>query len=155
MAKFVSTPLEKKDYAKSNKIECVDKGKGRFPKDAYKALIEKNGETPASRQKYVQALLDKLADMYGISKPKVSVVNKHLNCRGVAALGYYQPLGNKIVISNITYRLGKVTTNKQIAKIALHEFMHCYDGLYLNFMRSMHTAGFYKRISDLEKKLSE
>ena len=156
MVKFVTTPREKKEYALSNKIVSVDKGKGRFPKSAYMALIEKSSDTPASRQKYVQAMLDKLSDMYGVPKPKVIVVNKHLRTSsGVAALGYYQPVGNEIHISNITYRLGKVTTNRQVAKIALHELMHLYDRSYLNLLYSKHTAGFYKRISDLEKKLSE
>lgn len=156
MVKYVTTPREKKEYALSNKIVSVDKGKGRFPKSAYMDLIEKSSDTPASRQKYVQALLDKLSDMYGVPKPKVIVVNKHLRTSGgVAALGYYQPVGNEIHISNITYRLGKVTTNRQVAKIALHEFMHLYDRSYLNLLYSKHTAGFYKRISDLEKKLSE
>lgn len=162
MAKIVfeSSALEKKDYEKSNKLETVAKGKGRMPKPLYRDLIEKSNETAESRRKYAQALMEKLSAVYGISAPIVHVSNSGRpasvkNGRPAERYGFYTPALESITIYNQTAKKHDVVAIKTFMHTLLHEFMHHYDRVYLKLTYSRHTAGFYKRISDLEQRLSE
>lgn len=162
MAKIVfeSSALEKKDYEKSNKLETVARSKGRMPKPLYRALLEKSTESAESRRKYAQALVEKLSVMYGIPTPLVHIADSGRvasvkNGRPAERYGFYLPMTQSITIYNQTAKKHDAVAIKTFTHTLLHEFMHHYDRTYLKLSYSRHTAGFYKRISDLERRLSE
>lgn len=162
MAKIVfeTSVLEKKDYEKSNKLEAVAKGKGCMPKPLYRALLEKSTESAESRRKYAQEFIEKLSAVYGISAPIVHISNSGRpasvkNGRPAERYGFYTPALQSITIYNQTAKKHNVVAIKTFTQTLLHEFMHHYDMVYLKLTYSRHTAGFYKRISDLEHRLSE
>ena len=59
----------------------------------------------------------------------------------------------QITIYNKTAVKGDVISIKAFYDTLLHEFIHHYDYEVLKLDRSIHSAGFYKRISDLKNKL--
>lgn len=143
-------------YKKSNEITEVALKK--FSKKEYAQLL---GDS--NRQKDAQALINYLCGKFHIPSIPVVVLNKpqpHAtgndgNLRrktlGVYSSGFF---GQRITMYNLTAVKQKEVAIKTFAGTLLHEFMHHYDMTYLKLGCSPHTAGFYKRISDLEKKLS-
>lgn len=144
-------------YAKSNSIETV--ALQRFSKTEYKDLL-KDGD----RQRKAQALVNYLCGKFHIPTVPVFVVNTpqpHAtngsgNLRS-KTLGTYthSVLYSKITMYNLTAVKKQTVSIKTFAGTLLHEFMHHYDIHYLKMDATPHTAGFYKRISDLEGKLSD
>lgn len=140
-----------KSYNKSNEITEV-----RLK--AFKALYSKNilssGETIAERNKVSQILLDYLCDKFKIEKVKLSVLNKPQRKKGNGkTLGFYTVGMNHITIFNLTSTTHKTVSIKTFYDTLLHEFVHHYDYKVLKLDKSLHTKGFYMRISDLKKKL--
>lgn len=142
-----------KDYEKSNKIESVSLS--RFSKGEYQKLLE-----DGNRQRLAQSLVDYLCGKFHIPTAKVIVTNTpQPHATGYngnlvkKTLGTYKPLFYEITIYNVTAVRKQEISIKVFAETLLHEFMHHYDTCYL-CIKSMHTAGFYKRITDLQKKLS-
>ncbi len=143
-----------KDYDKSNKIKAVSLN--RFSKTDYKNLLLDDGD----RQKLAQALVDYLCVKFRIPRALVIVTNKpQPHTTGYSGrlksktFGFYKPILREITIYNTTAVRKQTVSIKVFADTLLHEFMHHYDTFYLK-IKSMHTEGFYKRISDLERKLS-
>ena len=144
------------DYQKSNSIETVDKKKfnSKVMSDMLKA-----DDTIKGRQKAAQAMVSHLSKLYKINSPKVVVTEKprRANDRG-QTYGFYRhngnPAGDTIVIYNTTAKTNKVISIKSFTDTLLHEFTHHYDTRYLK-IKSAHTAGFYKRISDLKRHLTK
>ena len=144
---------EQKNYEKSNKIEKVALSK--FSKLFYANLLaDKN------RQKDSQLLVEYLSEKFGISTPKVVIKETPqphaTNLRGSLkskTYGTYQVGTETITIYNKTAVRKEQVSIKQFADTLLHEFMHHYDTKYLK-IQTIHSAGFYKRISDLKEKLS-
>ena len=140
------------DYEKSNAIEVVD-----YTRLSHKEYNDLLGCTK-NRQHYAQKLVDYLCDKYKISRIPVRVVNtpRPHNARkqtyGMYKYGISSKKGISITIWNVTAKTGKEVAIKTFAGTLLHEFIHHYDTEYLQFT-STHSAGFYKRISDLQKKL--
>lgn len=71
--------------------------------------------------------------------------------------GYYQVKGldRSIHIYNLTAKRKQPISIKQFLGTLLHEFMHHYDLAYLRLTDTLHTTGFYKRIYDLQDKLTK
>lgn len=143
-------------YKKSNEITEV--ALSRFSKKEYAKLL-----TDGDRQKDSQSLIDYLCGKFHIPSVPVVVVNRpqpHVTGNGGTlrkkTLGTYSSgfFGQKITMYNLTAVKQKEVAIKTFAGTLLHEFIHHYDMAYLKLGCSPHTAGFYKRISDLEKKLS-
>ena len=140
------------DYEKSNAIEVVD-----YTRLSHKEYNDLLGCTK-NRQHYAQKLVDYLCDKYKISRIPVRVVNSpRPHSVTKQTYGLYKCLpsikaGVSITIWNITAKTGKEVAIKTFAGTILHEFIHHYDTEYLK-IASTHTAGFYKRICDLQKKL--
>lgn len=143
-----------KDYEKSNKIESV--ALNRFSKTEYQKLLQ-----DGNRQKLAQSLVNYLCGKFHIPSVSVFVTNTpQPHSTGYSGklksktFGFYRPILNTITIYNTTAIRKQTISIKVFADTLLHEFMHHYDTCYLK-IQSMHTAGFYKRISDLQSKLSE
>jgi len=143
------------DYEKSNSISTVDRK--RFSTKFMSALL-KSPEDIRKRQKAAQELVGHLAGLYKINTPKVVVTDKPRRSNGRGqTYGFYRyngnPAGDTIVIYNTTAKTAKPISIKSFADTLLHEFTHHYDTRYLK-IESRHTAGFYKRISDLKGHLT-
>lgn len=144
-------------YEKSNKIETVKYS--RLSKTEYKALLN-TSDIFLERQQAGQRLLNYLCDKYGISQIPLHVLDQPQKGNGKCkTLGFYRMLpafqkGQSITIYNLTAVKKKVVSIKVFIDTLLHEFIHHYDTEYLK-IESAHTAGFYKRITDLKNKLSQ
>jgi hypothetical protein len=140
------------DYEKSNAILEVEYS--RFSHKEYTDLLN----CTKNRQVYAQKLIDYLCDKYKIRRIPVKVLNTprpHSTQRQTYGQYKYLPTsrtGVSITIWNITAKTAKEVAIKTFANTLIHEFIHHYDTEYLQIV-STHTTGFYKRITDLEKKL--
>lgn len=146
-----------KTYQQSNAITTV--ALNRFSKKDYNAFL-KASETTFSRQTLAQSLIDYLCKKFKISSPMVVVVNRaqphSTNLTGRLrrkTLGTYTIGREVITLYNLTAIKKQVVSIKTMLDTLLHEFMHHYDMTYLKLGASIHSAGFYKRISDLDSKL--
>ena len=143
-------------YEKSNSIEKV--ALSRLSKKEYQALLS-TCESIKDRQKAAQTLCDYLSDKFHISRTKVNTVNRsqpHRTNSGrlrSKTLGTYNVQTEVVTMYNLTAVKKQPVSIKVFTGTLLHEFMHHYDMKYLKLDNSLHTAGFYKRISDLENKL--
>jgi hypothetical protein len=145
-------------YEKSNNVIAVKYT--ALSKKEYATLLSVS-DTAAARQKASQAVLNYLCDKYGIPRATVTVRNAkqpHRTGRENGRLasktfGNYRVFSHTITIFNLTAVRGNIVAIKTFADTLLHEFMHHYDMQFLHFAETPHTAGFYKRISDLKNKL--
>lgn len=144
-------------YDKSNSIEAVKLS--RLSHKEYKAVLSAT-ESISDRQKQAQAICDYLSERFKVAAPVVRVVNRSqphsTGYRGTLRskkLGTYAPASQVITLYNLTAIKKQVVSIKQMAATLLHEYIHHYDYTVLRLGASPHTAGFYKRISDLESKL--
>lgn len=145
-------------YKKSNQTENVSLK--RFSKEKYVQMLSA-GESNIIRTDYSQKLLDYLCGKFKIPNVKIQVINKcqpHNERNGKLqskTYGKYKIHSKEIVIYNLTVVRKNIVSINVFADTLLHEFMHHYDIEYLKMDKSLHTAGFYKRISDLKEKLSK
>ena len=145
-----------KAYEKSNSIEKV--ALSRLSKKEYQSLLS-TCESIKDRQKAAQTLCDYLCDKFHIQRTKVNTVNRsqpHSTNSGrlrSKTLGTYNVQTEVVTMYNLTAVKKLPVSIKVFTGTLLHEFMHHYDMKYLKLDNSLHTAGFYKRISDLENKL--
>lgn len=145
-------------YEKSNSIDKV--GISRFSKKEYQALLA-TCESVKDRQKAAQILCDYLCTRLHITHTKVNVINRaqphSIGCSGrlrSKTLGTYTVQTEVITMYNLTAIKKQPVSIKVFAGTLLHEFIHHYDMTYLKLDNSLHTKGFYLRVSDLENKLS-
>lgn len=140
------------NYTKSNEVSAV--AYTRLSGKEYKALLLDRGD----RKTTGQVLLNYLCDKFKISRIPLIVVQSNRKCRGKKQVyGYYRYSNGKgmsITIYNHTAKTGQEVAIKTFANTLLHEFIHHYDTEVLK-IQTIHSAGFYKRISDLESKLSK
>lgn len=141
-------------YAKSNSIVTVP---GRFSNKTYRDLLNA-GPGASERRRAAQALCDYLCRRTGIRGAEVRIIDRPKPCRrtgaGVVSLcGRYGLSGKVILIYNRTAVRRNPVSPRGIAGTLLHEFMHHYDMEALKLGDTIHTAGFYKRIADLQNKL--
>lgn len=145
-------------YETSNRITEVKLS--RFSKKEYQALLN-TSENIQERQKAAQMLSDYLCSKFKMPKVSIKVVNRTQPHRTVSSgrlqrktLGTYTVQTQVITLYNLTAVKKQVVSIKVLTATLLHEFMHHYDMTFLKLDDSLHTAGFYKRISDLESKLN-
>lgn len=140
------------NYTKSNEVSVV--AYTRLSGKEYRALLLDRGD----RKTTGQALLNYLCDKFKISRIPLIVAQRNRQCRGKRQVyGYYRysnGRGVSITIYNYTAKTGQEVAIKAFANTLLHEFIHHYDTEVLK-IQTIHSAGFYKRISDLESKLSK
>lgn len=140
-------------YDKSNAIDYVDYS--RFNKSYAQKVINACGTK--CRQQAGQELLNYLCDKYKIARIPLVVTDKPRSQRGrITIYGFYRHIGNygvSITIYNTTPSTHKEVAPKTFLNTLCHEFIHHYDYQYLKLNGSLHTTGFYKRISDLLTKI--
>lgn len=142
-----------KIYEKSNRVTVVRLNS--FNKAYVKRLL-KSKEDIYDRAQHGIDLLDYLCNKFKIANVYLFVKNKPRLCHGSAQVyGTYYPSKNVIVIYNLTAKTMKPISINSFYSTLLHEFMHHYDIKEMKLKTSLHTAGFYKRISDLKRKLEE
>ena len=142
-------------YEKSNSI--LEVAHGKFSTKTYSDLL-----ADGDREQKSQALVDYLCDAFKIPHVRVYVADKPRRVSGrktthgfIRVSGYGdRNVSRYINIYNYTAKTHKVVAIKTFAGTLLHEFMHHYDLHYLHLEKTLHTAGFYTRISDLQKKLA-
>ena len=140
-----------KSYIKSNEITEI---KLKAFKSSFSKDIILCGESITDRQKVSQKCLDYLCDKFKIEKVKLTVLNKPQRKKANGkTLGFYTVGRNYITIYNLTATTQKTVSIKTFYDTLLHEFMHHYDYKVLKLENSLHTSGFYQRISDLKNKL--
>lgn len=153
------SPENEAAYKKSNKKTTVSLNK-------FKTVFFDRLLTDKSRRADAQTLVTYLSDKFRIAPPVVCVVESrqphqtgysewtgrsHLKNK---TMGLYNHANATIYIYNRTAIKGEEVSIKAFADTLLHEFMHHYDYYVLKLPKSLHTAGFYKRISDLKTKLT-
>lgn len=137
------------NYELSNDIVSVKYNK--FNKSYYSNLL--NAKNIKERLYYSNELLKYLCNKYNINTPTLKIIdnNQPHNNRGHKC-GDYNVNRCIIRIWNKTAKRGVEVSIKQFINTLLHEFMHHYDYKVLH-IDSIHSKGFYMRISDLENKL--
>lgn len=148
--------VENANYAKSNSIESVEYNK--MNKAYSKPILNDPTGDYKKREKYANELVSYLCKKYSIPFCKVVVKNQTKPTRQTTSYkittgGYYTTASMNIVIYNLTAARKQIISNKSFFDTLLHEFMHHYDHTYIKLIDSIHTTGFYKRISDLKNKL--
>lgn len=145
-------------YTQSNAI--LEVAHGKFNTSTYGTLLADKG----NREQSSQALIDYLCDEFRIPHVKVIVADKarkvsmggRKTTHGFIRVAKYgdRNVSKYINVYNYTAKTMKVVAIKTFTGTLLHEFMHHYDLQYLKLDKSLHTAGFYTRISDLQRKLA-
>lgn len=143
------------NYEKSNSIEKVRLNS--FNKSYYGKLI-KCKDSAKERQIASQELINYLCDKFKIKRIPVYVkdwsqphrVNENGKMKSKTFGRYW--VHNRIEIWNKTAIKSQVISINVFADTLIHEFIHHYD-TYVLGINSIHSAGFYKRISDLVNKL--
>ncbi len=146
----------KRNYNKSNRITAV----AFEVNDCVCALCEEilGARSARARQKFSTSLLDELCDLaqIDICNVKISDTNQYHKKRGgrtvMKQYGYYRPKSKYIYITNRTAVRGQMLASKTFLNTLLHEWMHHYDFCALG-LNSIHSAGFYKRLGELQKVL--
>lgn len=125
--------------------------------------MEAKRDTANYRQSKTQELVDYVCGKLHIPSVRVVVVDTPCPHRtkdngrfGGGKLGHYKHLGNcaiEIRIWNLTAMKGQRRAAKSFFETAVHELCHHIDMQLLGLEKSLHTAGFYKRIGDLSRRL--
>lgn len=145
------------NYEKSNAILKINFPVSRRAQKIVGALLKTN--TVDARQKFGDALLDELADCAEIDivELKISPAKQYHKKRGGRTVfkryGYYRPASKYIYITNFTAVRGQPLAPKTFLTTLLHEWMHHYDYCKLK-LNSIHTKGFYLRLSSLQEALT-
>jgi len=147
-------------YEKSNNIESVEFSVSAAAKKAYKDLLNSGDASAKERQVLSNKLVLELCRCFKIRNvSEVRVCNvaqdsKTVNGRCVRkTMGKYMVSQNMIIVFNKTAIRKNTVAIKSFTDTLLHEFCHALDYLHYKLGDSLHTAGFYKRITSLKIKL--
>lgn len=144
------------NYEKSNAILTIDFSVSRRAQHIAGKILRTR--TVLFRQKLGDALFDELADCAEIDivNLKISPAKQYHKKRGGRTVfkqyGYYRPASKYIYITNFTAVQGKPLAPKTFLTTLLHEWMHHYDYCKLK-LNSIHTKGFYMRLTSLQEAL--
>lgn len=154
---YLSKLARSQNYLKSNSVFRVDfQPTQRTKLAAYKLLKVFNH---SKRQVLGSNLLKNLSQDAGVSPVKLKISatrqwSKKKSGRTVFKLyGYYRSKSSYIYIQNLTSVRGKPVAVKTFLNTLIHEWLHHYDTQKLK-LYSIHTKGFYFRLSSLKKGLN-
>ena len=140
------------NYEISNSIENIHLNSF---KSVYSESLLNSGDDIVKRQKRAEILLRYLCVKFKINDVTLCVTNKPRPRKGRMQInGLYVVNKEHIIIYNTTSKTNKTISIKTFYDTLLHEFIHHYDYKVLGLTDSLHTKGFYKRITDLKNKLS-
>lgn len=142
--------METSVYNKSNEVTEVSMK--RFDKSYSKRFL-----ADKDRMKYGFELLTYLCDKFKIAPIKRLIIldKPRKQIKNGQIYGYYVRNNREIYIYNKTAKTNKIIAINRFYETLLHEFIHHYDFEKLKLSDSPHTSGFYKRITDLMKKITE
>lgn len=142
--------METSVYNKSNEVTEVSLK--RFDKSYSKRFL-----ADKDRMKYGFELLNYLCDKFKIAPIKRLIIldKPRKQIKNGQIYGYYVRNNREIYIYNKTAKTNKIIAINRFYETLLHEFIHHYDFEKLKLSDSPHTSGFYKRITDLMKKITE
>lgn len=141
-------------YIKSNQIEILPSKVSKTSQRIYKKLISSASLT----QSGLQDLTTSICKDFGVCSVSVSYSGREPHStRGgrlrIKVHGTYTVGRGNIRIYKYTAKQGKVRAVKSTLDTLLHEICHHLDFEFLKLSDSLHTSGFYKRISCLKKQL--
>lgn len=145
------------NYQKSNSILKVNFKLSNEDKILAKDLLAVTDHR--ERNTLGEQLLGSLSTVAKISpvKLKVSDTRQWHKKRGGRVVfklhGYYRPKSAYIYIQNLTSIRGRPLAPKTFLNTLLHEWLHHYDTEKLK-LQSIHTKGFYLRLSSLKVNLN-
>jgi hypothetical protein len=87
---------------------------------------------------------------YGGTQPHAVRKDGHLKEK---TLGVYYTSPSEIILYKFTAKRKQLRATKSVLDTLLHEYCHHVDYFLLGLTNSLHTAGFYKRISHLKSAL--
>lgn len=144
-------------YENSNAIEVLpklNKIKASTKKEFQKLYFENS--LNVSEIKKVSDMICKDLGV-GVCSIKYDGIQPHsTNSRGTLknkTLGHYKTIICHITLYKFTAKTKKIASNKSVLDTLLHELCHHFDFVLIGFGGSIHTAGFYKRISSLKNCL--
>jgi len=148
--------IRRSNYEKSNSILSID----FVPSEKTSVLTKKllNSSDYKERQSLGEKLLNALSCDAKISPVALKISDTHQwhkkrNGRTVfKQYGYYRPKSKYIYIQNLTAVRGQTLAPKTFLNTIIHEWLHHYDTEKLK-LRSIHTKGFYMRLSSLKNNL--
>lgn len=148
------------DYIKSkNTVELNVRSVSKRAKQLYKKYREKDKIT----ERELQALSNAICKSLRIPPVKVTLRGRQPAVMTSSSgrlrtkkktLGIYNRGSRTINIYKYTAVRNKPITPKQAISTLLHEIMHHYDYEKLKLKKSLHTSGFYIRISKLRELLN-
>ena len=144
------------DYTKSNKITEFPKTKlSKETKKMFLLLRSKSNLLESDMEMLCHMLskdlkIDSIKSLQYSGTEPHSVNGSRLENK---TLGKYNPNNNKIILYKFTARRKQLRATKSVLDTLLHEYVHHLDYVLLRLERSLHTAGFYKRISWLKNEL--
>lgn len=154
---IIQSLAARRNYSRSNKITTVAVKPSRLALKLTANLLKSEG---AHRRQYIsQKLLNELSQLTNINPVKVDIadtkqIHRKRNGRlSMKQYGIYRPLEQLIVIQNKTAVRGQALAAKSFVDTLLHEWVHHYDTEKLR-LNSIHTKGFYARLTDLKTKLN-
>ena len=154
---FIKKRIGDRNYQKSNRLTTVDFDASIRAQKLTREILASS--TASERQKLGEALLDELSDLAKIEIITLKIsdtrqYHKKINGRVTTKrYGYYRPGSNYIYIQNLTAVRGQILAAKTFLDTLLHEWLHHYDTHKLR-LNSIHSRGFYERLSDLHLKLA-
>lgn len=145
------------NYQKSNSILSID----FKPKEESKLFTLKILKTQNHIQRQVtgENLLKSLSDDAKVSHVKLKISatrqwsKKRVGRTVFKLYGYYRPKTKYVYIQNLTSVRGKPVAAKTFLNTLTHEWLHHYDTEKLK-LHSIHTKGFYLRLSSLKEGLN-
>jgi hypothetical protein len=142
------------NYEKSNNIENLNTKFSEKTKKLFKTLqleIELN-------ENNLQSIANLICKDLNCSTPKITLVGTQLKKTQngklkMKVLGAYNPLFSTVKIYKYTAIKQKKVAPKTSLDTLLHELCHHFDYKILGLSNSIHSSGFYKRISNLKQNL--
>ena len=145
------------NYRKSNSILSINfKPKEESRLFALEILTTQNH---IQRQVIGENLLKSLSDDAKVSHVKLKISatrqwsKKRVGRTVFKLYGYYRTKTKYVYIQNLTSVRGKPVAAKTFLNTLIHEWLHHYDTEKLK-LHSIHTKGFYLRLSSLKDSLS-
>lgn len=153
------TALQQNDYALSNRLKLPTVSICKTTKNLYHFCRDK--ETGSLTTVDIKELLNRICSDFGINPIAVYLegIQPHkCNKKGKIkrkTMGMFKRdcFSSYIEIYKYTAKRKQIYSSKSVVSTLLHEITHYFDYSLLGLSSSPHTAGFYKRISQLEGML--
>lgn len=144
------------NYTKSNSIEIIPNCKlKKSTKKHYQQSREKDNITTPTLQK----IADNICADLNISNVKINFSGRRPHSRNSKRItrevqGLYSPFPQTVKIYKLTAARKQKVSTKSAIDALLHELTHHIDYEIVKLNKSIHSKGFYKRLSFLQNQLN-